>query len=231
MLTVGDEVYTVGIDDCMKKFSTASNEYSSYSLKLDSQPRALCSGGGNIIFVACMNEISITNEGQKENSLLVKYEPNSISFNSVTCELAVGSSKENFVYVYKVSGYNLEEITKVSVRGTPSHLAYSPNGELLAVGDSQRCLTVMATKAYSVTLHSWSYHTARVSYLAWSPDSTYIASGGIDSNVILWSVADAGKKAIVKGAHPMSPVNGIVWLDNSSFVSVGSDCCTRLWDI
>lgn len=35
----------------------------------------------------------------------------------------------------------------------------------------------------------WSMHTAKVNSLAWSPDSLHIASGALDTNIIIWDPA------------------------------------------
>jgi len=40
---------------------------------------------------------------------------------------------------------------------------------------------------------TWKRHEGGVSDLAWSPDSTYFASCGTDSHIIIWSINDAGK--------------------------------------
>jgi len=40
----------------------------------------------------------------------------------------------------------------------------------------------------------WTAHGAKVLCLAWSPNSQYIASGGIDANVFIWDVNNKDNK-------------------------------------
>ena len=59
----------------------------------------------------------------------------------------------------------------------------------------------------------WGFHTARVNCLGWSPDSNFVASGGLDCNIIIWSVQQPEKHLIIKVAHTQSQITGIKWLD------------------
>ena len=40
-----------------------------------------------------------------------------------------------------------------------------------------------------VSQKDWQYHSAKITCVAWSPDSSRLATGSIDTNVIVWSVA------------------------------------------
>lgn len=44
----------------------------------------------------------------------------------------------------------------------------------------------------------WGFHNARVNCVAWSPDSQLVASGSLDTNIIIWSVAQPAKHIIIK---------------------------------
>lgn len=44
----------------------------------------------------------------------------------------------------------------------------------------------------------WGYHTAKVNCVAWSPDSTLVASGSLDTSIIVWSVEKPAKRLIIK---------------------------------
>jgi WD40 repeat protein len=44
----------------------------------------------------------------------------------------------------------------------------------------------------------WGFHNARVNKVAWSPNSTLIASGSLDTTIIIWSVATPAKHTIIK---------------------------------
>jgi len=111
-----------------------------------------------------------------------------------------------------------------------SALAYSPDGQHLAVGDSQRQVTVFDTKSWKVAIDNWIFHTARVTSVAWSPSGTHAASGSIDTHIFVWSTQNPGKKIQIKFAHA-GQVNGVAFLDENTVVSVGQDGCVKTWDI
>ncbi len=43
----------------------------------------------------------------------------------------------------------------------------------------------------------WAFHTARVNCVAWSDDSRYIATGGLDTNLIVWDMQNTGEHPII----------------------------------
>merc|ERR1712203_47958 len=69
----------------------------------------------------------------------------------------------------------------------------------------------------------WGFHTAKVNCVAWSPNSQYVASGGLDCSLILWSVEKPEKHKIQTSAHSQSQLNSVVWLDNQSIATCGQD--------
>ena len=77
----------------------------------------------------------------------------------------------------------------------------------------------------------WGFHTARVNCLGWSPDSNFVASGGLDCNIIIWSVQQPEKHIIIKVAHTQSQITGIKWLDAKTIASCGQDGNVKVWDI
>ena len=67
--------------------------------------------------------------------------------------------------------------------------------------------------------------------LGWSPDSNFVASGGLDCNIIIWSVQQPEKHLIIKVAHTQSQITGIKWLDGKTVASCGQDGNVKVWDI
>ena len=61
---------------------------------------------------------------------------------------------------------------------------------------------------------SWTAHTAKVLDLAWSPDSKHIASGSLDTNIIVWDVEEPSKKIRIESKYldvtVVYPVNSIL---------------------
>lgn len=99
----------------------------------------------------------------------------------------------------------------------------------------------------------WGFHNARVNKVAWSPNSTLVASGSLDTTIIIWSVASPAKHTIIKSklyaksnnilkfinelfflsidAHPQSQITGLVWLDHETVISTGQDCNVKVWEV
>ena len=73
------------------------------------------------------------------------------------------------------------------------------------------------------------YHTARINCLAWSPDSSRIATGSLDTCVIIYAVDQpASSRITIKGAH-LGGVYGLAFTDDHSLVSSGEDAFIRVW--
>lgn len=75
------------------------------------------------------------------------------------------------------------------------------------------------------------YHTARINCLAWSPDNTKVATGSLDTHVIIYELSKpASDRTTIKGAH-LGGVYGLAFTDDHSVVSSGEDACVRVWTL
>lgn len=122
-----------------------------------------------------------------------------------------------------------------------SALAYSPDGQYLAVGDSNREVSVFARgksggEWTALVQGQWVHHTSRITALAWSPSGQvseramgwdgmgwagymdhawfgrltipscmhrgpqHLASGSLDSSIIIWSVENPKSRTTLDGA-------------------------------
>ena len=50
--------------------------------------------------------------------------------------------------------------------------------------------------------HTMLFHTARAMCIAWSPDSSKIVSGGIDTNICVWDTQKGTRITMIKGMVP-----------------------------
>lgn len=228
----GLTVVTCGMDDTVKSINVGSKSYSTAELKMDSQPRGIAAGEDGLVIVAGVNDVSILVDGNMRASLPVEYEPSCVAINAKGTDVAVGGSRDNKVHVYVRNVHNLSPKIELDHLGAITDVRYSPCGEYLVACDTNRKVIVYRLPGYEPAhKQEWGFHTARVNSVAWSPDSQLVASGSLDCCVIVWSMDKPTKHIIIKNAHPQSQITRLAWLDNSTVVSVGQDCNTKIWEV
>lgn len=228
----GDFVYTCGIDDSLKQINLEGNTYTGVDLKLPCQPRGMdILKEQNITVVGCVNEIVVAQESRKVSSLPIKYEASSVSINAETKDVAVGGD-DNKIHIYTLNGTQLEPKLELEHLGVITDCAYSPDNKYLVACDSNRKVVLYSTAEYKPAHNKeWGFHNAKVNKVAWSPNSTLVASGSLDTTIIIWSVASPAKHTIIKNAHPQSQITGLVWLDHETVISTGQDCNVKVWEV
>jgi len=229
-----DELLSIGLDDQLKVISVPSMEYTS-SRGLVSQPRGIdISKDGSLVIIACINHIVVMQDGEVANEVSVDYEPTSVAIHPSKSEFAVGGSMDQTLHVYSlVSGGNFEEKKTLKHDGAVTTVGYSGNGSYLAAGDSNRKIKVysLAEDYANKVGESWTTHTAKVLCLAWCPDSVKIASGSIDTNVVVWNIENPMNIIKIGGAHRPSSVGAVCWLSEDTVVSTGHDSNIKFWKI
>lgn len=89
--------------------------------------------------------------------------------------------------------------------------------------------TLFLTNGLQVKLKNMLYHTARINCLAWSPNNSMVATGSLDTCVIIYEIdKPASSRRTIKGAH-LGGVYGLAFTDEHSVVSSGEDACVRVW--
>jgi WD repeat-containing protein 1 (actin-interacting protein 1) len=103
---------------------------------------------------------------------------------------------------------------------------------LFSSNEGHEMLTSYSVLAiYQVKLKNMLYHTARINCLAWSPDSHLIATGSLDTSVIVYEMEKpASTRITIKGAH-LGGVYGLTFTEEDCIVSSGEDACIRVWKI
>ncbi|KNC34623.1 Actin-interacting protein 1 [Lucilia cuprina] len=228
----GDFVYTCGIDDSLRQFSIESNAFTDYVVKLNCQPRGLAIlRNENIIALACVKEITLVQDQKKIFSLPIKYEASSITANPETLEIAVGGDDQK-LRVYSLKGTSLELKCELEHLGAVTDCSYSPDNKYLVACDAHRKVVLYSVEEYKPAHNKeWGFHNAKVNTVAWSPNSLLVASGSLDTTIIIWSVSNPSKHTIIKNAHPQSQITRLVWLDNNTVISTGQDCNTKVWHV
>ncbi|KAK3908482.1 Actin-interacting protein 1 [Frankliniella fusca] len=233
MCTVGTHVYTCGIDDSVKQIDATSKTYTGVDMKLASQPRGMDLKGDTII-AASVKEITILQNGNKVSSLPISFESSCVSLSPKDGEtfVAVGGATDNKVHVYDLVGGSLAPKIELDHLGGVTDCAFSPDGNYLVACDSNRKVILYKVPEFQLAHNKeWGFHNARVNCVAWSPNSQFVASGSLDTTIIVWSVQQPSKHNIIKNAHPQSQITRLAWLDDETLVSVGQDCNTKIWNI
>ncbi|TKY61044.1 66 kDa stress protein [Spatholobus suberectus] len=145
---------------------------------------------------------------------------------------AIIGGQDGKLHIYSISGDTLvEEAVLEKHRGAISVIRYSPDVSMFASGDVNREAVVWDHTSREVKLKNMLYHTARINCLAWSPDSRRIATGSLDTCVIIYEVDQpASSRITIKGAH-LGGVYGLAFTDEYSLVSSGEDAFIRVWRI
>lgn len=197
-----DLLYTCGIDDSLKKINIEGNTYVKDDLKLGSQPRGMdiFKETGTII-TATVSGVHVIKDGRKVSSTPASYEPSSVSVNS-NGHVAVGGAMDNKVHIYELCGDSLDQIKEVEQLGAVTDLAYSPDEKYLVTCDAHRKVILYSVPEYEqLNKSEWGFHNAKVNTVAWSPDSLLVASGSLDTNIIIWSVEKPTKHIIIKSKY------------------------------
>ena len=132
-------------------------------------------------------------------------------------------------YPLALRRFSPHRIATLDAEGVTS-LAFSPDGDLLALGrfDTKIQLWEVETQTHTLTLeggHRWYINT-----LAFSPDGRTLASGAEDAGIRLWDVTTGTNVATLEG-H----TDGVDWVafspDGTALVSRSRDQTVKLWDL
>lgn len=232
IVSFGDCIYTCGIDDTLRQINIEGNTFTDVVVKLNCQPRGLAAlKDENIIILACQKEITVVKDHQIIYSLPIGFEASCIAINCTTREVAVGGDDEK-LRIYTFNNNALELKTELKHLGAVTDCQYSPDDKFLVACDAHRKVVLYDVNEYKFAHNKeWGFHNARVNCVSWSPNSLLVASGSLDTTIIIWSVANPAKHIVIKNAHPQSQITRIMWLDNNTVISTGQDCNVKIWEL
>ncbi len=115
-------------------------------------------------------------------------------------------------------------------RASVTALAYSPNGDLLAAGDSAGKIILYDAKTGEVRTTRWGFHSARIRHVAWNSTGTHLASVSLDTQLIIYSVQNPIKNTKVPNVHKEG-ANSVVWVDGTTIITAGSDAAIKRWNV
>ncbi|KAF2794054.1 WD40 repeat-like protein [Melanomma pulvis-pyrius CBS 109.77] len=223
------EIFSVGWDDTLRSISVSSKIFTGSASSLNFQPKGIATTA-NVVLIPGSDSIVLYSNGQKSGSLPVNYVPTSIAAHGST--VAVGGD-DKLVHIYTLSGTDLKETGTELRRATSavSALSFSTLGDKLAVGASNGKIYAFETSAdWKLITDRWSAHTARITCIAWDESGEFAASGSLDTNVMVWSVTDPGKRIKALNAHK-DGVTGVAWEKAGKVLSAGGDASVKLWNV
>ncbi|XP_026500206.2 actin-interacting protein 1 [Vanessa tameamea] len=227
---------TCGIDDTLRRAAAPPDDdvptYTDDAIPLGSQPRGLDHlADEDLTIVATVKELTVIVDGAKKFSLPIDYEPSCVTIDPKNKHVAVGGG-DSKVHIYTLQGTSLSPLTELIHLGPVTDARYSPDSSHLVACDANRKLILYTTDEYKLAHNrEWGFHSARVNCVSWSPDGARVASGSLDTTVIVWSRLAPNKHTHIKNAHPQSQITGLTWLDNNTLATVGQDANTRIWDV
>ncbi|KAF4336913.1 transcriptional repressor tup1 [Fusarium beomiforme] len=116
-------------------------------------------------------------------------------------------------------------------------IAFSPNGQLIAIGDMSQFLSIRQVE--TGTLVTWvRAHSLSIYGLAFSPDNMSIASGSFDGSIKIWEVDDLQGNVTNEGVSSVRELKGhndavfsVAFTAYAQWVISGSkDESIQLWD-
>ncbi|KDP26225.1 hypothetical protein JCGZ_22471 [Jatropha curcas] len=143
---------------------------------------------------------------------------------------AIVGGQDGKLHMYSISGDTLTELATLEKhRGAISVIRYSPDVSMFASGDLNREAVVWDRSSKEIKLNNMLYHTARINCLAWSPTNNMVATGSLDTCVIVYEIGKpVSSRITIKGAH-LGGVYGVAFTDDSTVVSSGEDAFVRVW--
>ncbi|KAF9477791.1 WD40 repeat-like protein [Pholiota conissans] len=229
--STGGKVYSVGFDDFVREIEPTGSSFVPASAPTAAQPKDVAVASDGTVFIAEIGVVEAFRSTQKVFDQKPSYSPSAVAASGSL--IAIGG--EDFkVRLNEWDGRTLKEVGVLEgSKGVVSSLAFSPDGKYLASGDSSGKLILFDPKEKKVVTTRWANHTARINSLSWTSDSAHCASGSLDTNVYVWSVAKLTKNIAIKNAGP-GGVNAVLWLEGGKggkLVSSGFDGCVRSWQV
>ncbi|KAL9113529.1 MAG: hypothetical protein Q9227_002266 [Pyrenula ochraceoflavens] len=187
-------------------------------------------GSENLFLASHMDGTLIVYDKEKEDAPFLAEENGHDEVNG-------GSSDKPFLNVTKSVNSKNQKSNPVAcwkISNQPiNNFAFSPDSRHLAVVSEDGCLRIVDYLTEKLTDVYPSYYGGLIC-VCWSPDGKYIATGGQDDLVSIWSLADRQLVARCQGHHSwVTAVAFDPWRcdeRNYRFGSVGDDCKLLLWD-
>ncbi|KAJ7717627.1 WD40 repeat-like protein [Mycena maculata] len=226
------KVFSAGYDDRVREIGAGAS-FSAAAISTAAQPKAIAAAADGTAFVTEAGGVEAIRDNQKVAHLVTKFAASAVGAGGKL--VAVGGEDQK-VRLHEWSGTAFTEVAVLEGnKGVVSALEFSPDGALLAAGDSTGRIVLFDVNEKKMITARWTFHSARVNSLAWTADSRHCASGSLDTNVYVWSVANPVRNIALKNAGP-GGVNAVLWVGggagkSGTLASAGADGCVRIWEV
>lgn len=221
-------IYSAGWDDTLRSADAVAKTYTGSTAKLSAQPKGVAAAT-NTVLVAHSEGVEIYQDGKKTGDVKVAADVTAVAAHGSTA--AIGA-EDSSIRIGSVTSSAFTSKTEFKASRNPiSALAFSPDGSLLAAGDSRGRVLVFKTADGSLVTDRWTAHTARITSIAWDDQGRHVVSSGLDTNIFVWSLAHPGDWIQVSNAHKEG-VNGVAWIaGGSKIASAGADAAVKIWKV
>ncbi|KAK5674350.1 WD40 repeat-like protein [Elasticomyces elasticus] len=225
-------IYSVGWDDTLRTLDASQRSFVGAAAKTSGQPKAVVvtTTSGPQALVMTDRGITTYTDGGEAKTHSLPSPPLCIAAMEGKDIIAVGCEDKRVRIISTTDFDTIAELKDLT--HAPSALAFSDSK--LAVGLTNGKIFVYAKStssgAWELETNRWSAHTARVTSIAWSPSGQHAVSGGLDTNVFVWSISDPGKRIKALNAHKEG-VGAVVWAEKDRVVSCGADAAVKVWKV
>ncbi len=168
--------------------------------------------------------------GGNAATLLLKVDQGAIAGRDLSRTVIKGADFANAsLHRVNFASANLADSVFTKDLGSVSSVVFSPDGKLLATGDSNGVVRLWET-ASGRELLTCKGHTTLVNSVALSPSSEMLASGSDDQTVRLWNVSSGECLKILQG-HTNRVISITFSSDGRTLASGSYDATVRLWDV
>lgn len=231
ILKFNEAIATSGWDDKLKLWKGQSLEN---VIDLNGQPKEILATSENIIVLYENNIEVYDSKLLLKLSLKLDYVASAADFVSTKDSILVTNESNKRIEEYKV-GASVEHLRSFpELRAAPTLVKVSPDGEYAAVAENTGKYTLYKIADASTVTSRWAFHSSRVNSAAWTPDSKYLLSGGLDCGLFVYSVLRPVKVLKAQLTH-QTGVSGLCWIEydgvRGTCVSVGLDGMVKTWKV
>ncbi len=176
------------------------------------------------------SESEVDYVGGNAATLLVKIDRTALETKDLSRAVILGADFTNATLRrVNFTQANLTDSTFTKIFGSVRSVKFSPDGKLLATGDSDGVVRLWEASSGREIL-TCKGHTNVVESVAFSPDGEILASGSYENTIKLWDVKNGECLKVLQG-HTESVMSVTFNPDGNILASGSFDGTVRLWDL